>query len=167
MPITRVNHYIMSNNKSDYSHAYPMVIAFFSCHAGYRKTTNWVTVSVVVVRSWATGWSGDRWPTSFASKHNNKSDLKRQNKYVSCFLVLQNKYEYVSYKWTLPWFQKIFYTIVDMNQETSFIQYTSMKMWRKCCQNYQKRLQFMSHWRGMKFDGYKFWVGYNNCSNKQ
>ena len=20
---------------------------------------------------------------------------------------------------------------------------------------------FMSHWRGMKFDGYKFWVGYN------
>ena len=49
----------------------------------------------------------------------------------------------------------------DMNQETSFIQYTSMKMWRKCCQNYQKRLQFISHWRGMKFDGYKFWVGYN------
>ena len=26
----------------------------------------------------------------------------------------------------------------DMNRETSIIQYTSMKMWRKCCQNYQK-----------------------------
>ena len=26
----------------------------------------------------------------------------------------------------------------DMNQETSIIQYTSMKMWRKDCQNYQK-----------------------------
>ena len=49
----------------------------------------------------------------------------------------------------------------DMNQETSIIQYTSMKMWRKCCQNYQKMLQFMPHWRGMKFDGHKFWVGYN------
>ena len=30
----------------------------------------------------------------------------------------------------------------DMNQETSIIQYTSMKMWRKGCQNYQKMFQF-------------------------
>ena len=31
--------------------------------------------------------------------------------------------------------------IGDMNQETSIIQYTSMKMWRKGCQNYQKMFQ--------------------------
>ena len=49
----------------------------------------------------------------------------------------------------------------DMNQETSIIQYTSMKMWRKGCQNYQNMFQFMPHWRRMKFDCCKFWVGYN------
>ena len=49
----------------------------------------------------------------------------------------------------------------DMNQETSIIQYTSMKMWRKGCQNYQKMFQFMLHWRRMNFDCCKFWVGYN------
>ena len=48
----------------------------------------------------------------------------------------------------------------DMNQETSIIQYASMKMWRKYCWNYQKMFQFMPHWRRMKFDCYKFWVGY-------
>ena len=47
----------------------------------------------------------------------------------------------------------------DMNQETSIIQYTSIKMWRKGCQNYQKMFQFMLHWRRIKFDCCKFWVG--------
>ena len=49
----------------------------------------------------------------------------------------------------------------DMNQETSIIQYTSMKMWRKGCQNYQNMFQFMLHWRRIKFDCCKFLVGYN------
>ena len=38
---------------------------------------------------------------------------------------------------------------LDMNQETSIIQYTSMKMWRKCCWNYQNIFQFMPRWRRM------------------
>ena len=50
---------------------------------------------------------------------------------------------------------------IDMNQETSIIQCTSMKIWKKYCWNYQKMFQFMPHWRRMKFDCYKFWVGYS------
>ena len=49
----------------------------------------------------------------------------------------------------------------DMNQETSIIKYTSMKMWRKWCWNYQKIFQFMPRWRRMKLNCYKFWEDYN------
>ena len=51
--------------------------------------------------------------------------------------------------------------VLDMNQEISIIQYTSMKMWRKGCQNYQKMFQFCYIEEEMKFDCCKFWVGYN------
>ena len=106
------------------------------------------------------------WRFNLASFHN--TILSSSTKILSNLHLSQLKFSYffsnffvltlLPNNWCIPLIDLIM-IIFYMDQQTSIIQYSSMKIWRKYCWNYQKIFQFMAHWRRMKFHVINFgWI---------